>query len=438
MASITNEPKGRKTIQFVGRDARRRSVRLGRMNRRAAAAFKVRLEHMVSATITGHPLDDETSRWVAGLDDVMIDRLAAVGLTTSRESARLDSFLIKYIATRSSLKPASVRKLEQTQTKLLDFLDPGTPLRAITADQTADWRIWLGDEGLSEATVKLHCGNAKTMFNEAVARGLLRESPFRNLRSGSTASRITRYVTPKDAALVLEACPVAQWRLLLALARYGGLRVPSESHLLTWADIDWDRGRMTVRSPKTEHHVGHEQRVVPIMPRLMTLLQDAFDSAETGEDRIVTLGRGGQLHRRLQAIVKIAGVEPWPRAFQTLRSSCEKEWAMDFPQYAVSKWIGHSITVSGKHYANAVPDELLDRAAGLDETQAVQNAVQYPAASARMASQSPRTVASPRAHKPPECEGLRDNASVCDEYKKWSRGESNPRAGTVSRSRLHA
>ena len=195
---------------------------------------------------------------------------------------------------------------------------------------------------------------------------------------------------------------------------------------------------MTVRSPKTEHHVGHEQRVVPIVSRLMTLLQDAFDSAETGEERIVTLGRGGQLHRRLQAIVKTTGVEPWPRVFQTLRSSCEKEWAMDFPQYAVSKWIGHSITVSGKHYANAVPDELLDRAAGLNETQAVQNAAQHAAASARTASQTPREVASPRAHKPSECEGLQDYASVCDEGKKWSRGESNPRAGAVNKSRLHA
>lgn len=35
---------------------------------------------------------------------------------------------------------------------------------------------------------------------------------------------------------------------------------------------------------------------------------------------------------------------------------------MRFPQYAVSKWIGHSITVSGKHYANGVPDELFDKA----------------------------------------------------------------------------
>ena len=121
-----------------------------------------------------------------------------------------------------------------------------------------------------------------------------------------------------------------------------------------------------------------------------------------------------------------------------LRSSCEKEWAMYFPQYAVSKWIGHSIMVSGKHYANAVPDELLDRAVRLGESHPVQNAVQHPAASARTASQSPKPSLSPRLHKPSECEGLREYSTLCDEDKKWSRGESNPRAGTVNRSRLHA
>ncbi len=38
------------------------------------------------------------------------------------------------------------------------------------------------------------------------------------------------------------------------------------------------------------------------------------------------------------------------------------------------------LRVSGKHYANDVPDELLDQAAGVVESEAVQNAVQYPVA----------------------------------------------------------
>jgi hypothetical protein len=35
---------------------------------------------------------------------------------------------------------------------------------------------------------------------------------------------------------VLEACPNAEWRLIFALSRFGGLRCPSEHLVLTWAD----------------------------------------------------------------------------------------------------------------------------------------------------------------------------------------------------------
>lgn len=96
----------------------------------------------------------------------------------------------------------------------------------------------------------------------------------------------------------------------------------------------------------------------------MALLQARFDSSEDGEQRLITMNGRGALIRPVRHIWARAGVEPWERLWQTLRSSCEKEWAMSFPQFAVSKWIGHSIIVSGKHYANAVPDELFDRAVG--------------------------------------------------------------------------
>jgi integrase len=132
--------------------------------------------------------------------------------------------------------------------------------------------------------------------------------------------------------------------------------------------VDFERGRLTVRSPKTERWEGHDQRVVPITPKLMALLQERFDAMPEGESRLVTIGGKGAVIRRVRRIWAAAGVEPWARLWQTLRSSCEKEWAMTYPQFAVSKWIGHSITISGKHYANSVPDELFDRAASATPT----------------------------------------------------------------------
>ena len=54
-----------------------------------------------------------------------------------------------------------------------------------------------------------------------------------------TANRDRDYfVTLDEAKRVLDACPDAQWRLVFALSRFGGLRCPSEHSLLKWEDVD--------------------------------------------------------------------------------------------------------------------------------------------------------------------------------------------------------
>lgn len=364
------------------------------------------MEHLVQAKLTGI-MDGEVSRWLADLDDDLYAKLAGVGLVAERESTQLGPWLEKFMAGYSK-KPQSRRKMQLTVDKLLAFFDPATPFRKITPDQAADWRQSLAN-GNSEASVKVHCGNAKTIFNEAVRRGLVKESPFRFLKSGATSSANDRYVTPEEIEAVLTACPNHEWKLVFALARLAGLRTPSETHLLTWADVDWERSRLTVRSPKTERFDGQGQRMVPITPRLMQVLQDAFDAAPEGQQRLVTI-RGGYLRRNAGDIVKRAGVEAWKDIFQTLRRSCEKEWAMVHPQYAVSKWIGHSITVSGKHYANSVPDELFDKAAQMDGTGAARNPARQPAETQEKEGKAKETFTPSNDGTPGNTEG----SNTCD------------------------
>ena len=62
---------------------------------------------------------------------------------------------------------------------------------------------------------------------------------------------------------VLDACPNWQWRTILALARFGGLRCSSEVALLKWSDVHWDADRFTVTSPKTKRY-SKGKRVVAI------------------------------------------------------------------------------------------------------------------------------------------------------------------------------
>ncbi|MCW5768680.1 MAG: tyrosine-type recombinase/integrase [Phycisphaeraceae bacterium] len=371
MASVTTRPNGSRFITF--RDARgaARHITLGQVQKRYADAVKVRVEDLAAAALHGHSPTDETCRWLSTLEERLYSKLVAVGLVPDRQNATIGELVSAYISEREGeLKPESIRKLRQTEVKLLEFFDKDRPARQIAVEEAVAWRRSLKDLGLSEAAIRTHSGNAKTMLAEAKRRKAIDANPFETLRSGSTPSKYTRYVTPDEIDRVIDACPDSEWRLAFGLARYAGLRVPSETQGLTWADVDFERGRLTVHSPKTERWEGHGQRVVPITPKLMALLQERFDSMPEGEPRLVTIGGKGAVIRRVRRIWAAAGVEPWARLWQTLRSSCEKEWAMTYPQFAVSKWIGHSITISGKHYANSVPDELFDRAASATPTTA--------------------------------------------------------------------
>jgi integrase len=85
------------------------------------------------------------------------------------------------------------------------------------------------------------------------------------------------FVSWETAQRVLDACPDAEWRLIVALCRYAGIRCPSELLPLQWAEVDWERGRYLVHSPKTEHHEGGAERWVPIFPELRPYLEEAFE-----------------------------------------------------------------------------------------------------------------------------------------------------------------
>ena len=58
--------------------------------------------------------------------------------------------------------------------------------------------------------------------------------------------------------------------------REKGLRVPSEVLSLKWADVNLEKQRILVTSPKTEHHVGRESRDIPMFPELVEPLRDVL------------------------------------------------------------------------------------------------------------------------------------------------------------------
>lgn len=236
MASITREPNGRKTVQFVGSDGKRRSIRLGKVSQRDAEQVKMRVEHLLAAQVAGLAPDTETARWVAALDGTIAERIVKVGLISADRleksnstTGTLEGFLNDYIAKRNDLKPSTIRHLNEAARKLVTFFGADKPLGNISPGDADEFRRDL-EQQLGPNTVRRMCGRAKQFFRTAVRKRQIPENPFADMKDCSVRGNKERefFVSRKATEKLLEAAPDAQWRLLLALSRYGGLRCPSE------------------------------------------------------------------------------------------------------------------------------------------------------------------------------------------------------------------
>ncbi len=347
MASLANDPNGRKRISFAGRDARRHSLRLGKVTKRFAEGVQNHVEHILHSQKTGQSLPVETSDWIAAGANGLARQLGAVGLMDYRVKATtLGAMLAAYLTIRGKVKPATAKFYGHTIRNLIAFFGADKPLGDITFIDAERFRQWLADvEKLEDATIRRRCSLARQFFTFAVDDRLVADNPFRKLRGIGVKANRTRdyFLSPADAAKVLDACPDSEWRLIFALARWGGLRTPSETLALRWADVDWTAAKITIRQNKTK------ERVIPLFPELRPRLEDCFDpTAEfvISRERFPSANLGVQMAR----YVTRAGLTPWPKLFQNLRATRETELAEVFPIHVVCEWIGNSQIVAKKHY----------------------------------------------------------------------------------------
>ena len=378
MASLLQKGN-RYSLQFRLRpNTDRITISLGDVAESQAQNIQSRVEELVKAIKADRAPDVSTTKWCHKLDDDLHAKLVKAGLLVPRDGAQegpqvpaLSKFVDDYITKRTDVKPGTAAWYRRAKGQLVGFFGATRPLDRITAEETEDFRRWLTSDRKqgSNTTAKLCCV-AKQFFRAAVRRKLIAENPFVDMKHLTVQPNRERdyFVTLTEAAAVLEACPDAEWRLIFALARFGGLRCTSEHMRLRWIDIDWERNRFTVHSPKTEHHQGGGIRVVPIFPELRPYLEEAFEQAEEGAEFVVSRYRwaGCNLRTAFERIVLNAGLTPWPKLFQNLRATRATELvAAGWPEYKVCKWLGHTEAVAKKHYWQVTDDDYA-AAAGVD------------------------------------------------------------------------
>jgi len=362
MASLHRQKGKRPGFKVRWRDSegKQKALWLGNVSQRSADTFFRHLSELISAKSAGVPPAADSEAWAAELTGRLRKRLVQLGLAEperaralSDAGRKLGPFVDAYIAGRTDIKPRTEINFKQVRRLLVEFFGEDHALSEITPADADRWRRWLLARPMAEATVSKHVKRAKTMFREAVRDRLLRSSPFSDQKGGSESNRDRQhFIDRATAASVLAACPDDDWRLIFALARFGGMRCPSEVTGLRWTDVLWDQDRLRIDSPKAG------LRFCPIFPEIRPLLEQAFDDAPDGAVHCVQRYRANaNLGTQMKRIIEQAGCKAWPKLFVNLRASRRTELQQRFPSHVVDEWLGHSTAVAEKHYLMVTSDQ---------------------------------------------------------------------------------
>ena len=344
---------------------------------------------------------------------------------------KLGEFLETYLHVRKSeLAPGTLALHGQTGRYLLASFGPIRRLNSIQRSDARAFRAALAagelsfvqerERKLSGATVNMHIRNTRKMFGTALDDDLILFNPFDKLAGSVTPPKAWHEVTSGEfSKLMGHASPA--WGLLLALARHAGLR-RGEALNICWDQIDWERSRLTIIANDEWRPKDRDSRVVPIVPGLHAILLGAFEDAETGVEKVISVGsiKVKNISRDFTVLCKRAGVQRYAKPFHTLRKTCLTAWAREFPQHVVQEWAGHASAVTTGEYYLQVSEAEYEKAAGkTGKQQVVARLVARPADFQPSPPQTPRGANSqvhasnnPKGRVPRACPWVNDSFLV--------------------------
>lgn len=331
-------------VQFHDAHGKRHAVRLGACAKKVAETVRQRIGDIADARRFAVALDGATAKWLTEIDDTLHARMAAVGLCESRSRMTLAKFLAEHAAGNVGSTQSTKWNNARAAGLLIEVLGD-VPMGSVTVADAERFRDALAED-LARATVGRHVTRARQFFRLALKAGVITTNPFTEVPGwpGTNPER-QRFIDRPTIASVMATTTDAHWRTLIALSRFGGLRIVSEALGLRWADIDWRAGKIIIAAHKTA------RRVIPLFPELRTALEAQRKLSGTNEFVVTQRAAPARLWRMgLLRLIAQAGLTPWPRLWHNMRASRQTELAAEFPLHVVCYWLGNSEPVAADHY----------------------------------------------------------------------------------------
>jgi integrase len=351
------ENRRRHTIYLSGRTYRRKTVE----------RFKEMVETLVYYRKNGdHVPDKAVANWLAVAPAELQAKLAHAGLIYVTKSKTCQELWDTCLKHKTHIKLKTLYLYRRAQTVFFETFSPSEPIEKMTADRLLEWKAALLTK-YATASVAGMVKVTKMVFEWAFAQDWLPKNPMKKVSNGSFVNRESyRTISMEEYAKLLDASPNQDWRTIIALARIGGLRCPSELIRLRWSDVNWAENRFVVHSPKTEQHEGHQKRIVPLFPELRLELERHFFSLDKTKDNEFVIEQFQKttwsLHSPFQTIACRAGLGTIIRPFGNMRMSRSNEVERKFGSKKESLWIGHSEKVMVKHYLVLEDDDYAEAA----------------------------------------------------------------------------
>lgn len=334
-------------------NGKRRMITLGKVNATDARWITGQIEKLISYKKKGFPVPASLHQWLKSLDSSFRKLLMDAGIIDATYSITfgqlLDLFLDDF---RDGTRQPNTEKRIERSTRTARQYFGKLVVSEISQGDIERFEKALKRRFTSEATWTKSLRDTKQVFRWGVSKKLIEENPIQFLKGGSMSNDARmEYVDADTITEVIDICE-GDWILIFALARFTGLRVPSEFYRLRWRDVNWDKETIQIYGVKTK-----QWRICPIFPPLNRYLSDAWEKLPDGtpaKSHIIQAEQRRRLESNLRSqaldFIDRAGVDRWPKLFVNLRMSCATDLLDHYPVQKVASWLGHSVKILLQHY----------------------------------------------------------------------------------------
>ena len=254
---------------------KRYHIRLGKITAKDADSIRIKVESILNAKAFKMPLPPDVSKWLTEISDDFYAKLAQTGIIDPKKSTTLEDFISTYIESRTDNSEDTKVNKRQAAKTLYHYFGKHRDPESISEEEAKAYTDWLSkhkmgknkmipSSSVSPSSIWKRMQHVNEFFRAMLSAKFVTKNPFASIKQRPEYDETRKfYIAAEDIHKVMEYAPDAEWRLIIALWRFGGLRSTSEVLRLKWEHILWDQGKIVVPSSKTSHH-GKSMRVIPI------------------------------------------------------------------------------------------------------------------------------------------------------------------------------